>query len=108
MEQGIRPVGSDAANLLKPALARGELRSIAATTYMEYNKYFAKDAALERRFQPIHIGEPEDDKAMLMLRGVKSKYETYHGIHISENAIETAVKLSRRFIAGRQLPDKSG
>ena len=99
--------GSDAANLLKPALARGELRAIAATTYMEYNKYFAKDAALERRFQPIHIGEPEDDKAMLMLRGVKSKYEAYHGIHISEQAIETAVKLSRRFIAGRQLPDKA-
>lgn len=99
--------GSDAANLLKPALARGELRSIAATTYMEYNKYFAKDAALERRFQPIHIGEPEDDKAMLMLRGVKAKYEAYHGIHISESAIETAVKLSRRFIAGRQLPDKA-
>ena len=99
--------GSDAANLLKPALARGELRAIAATTYMEYNKYFAKDAALERRFQPIHIGEPEDDKAMLMLRGIKSKYEAYHGIHISEQAIETAVKLSRRFIAGRQLPDKA-
>ena len=99
--------GSDAANLLKPALARGELRAIAATTYMEYNKYFAKDAALERRFQPIHIGEPEDDKAMLMLRGVKAKYEAYHGIHISEQAIETAVKLSRRFIAGRQLPDKA-
>lgn len=99
--------GSDAANLLKPALARGELRAIAATTYMEYNKYFAKDAALERRFQPIHIGEPEDDKAMLMLRGIKEKYEAFHGIHISDLAIETAVKLSRRYIAGRQLPDKA-
>ena len=99
--------GSDAANLLKPALARGELRAIAATTYMEYNKYFAKDAALERRFQPIHIGEPEDDKAMLMMRGIKAKYEAFHGIHISDKGIETAVKLSRRYIAGRQLPDKA-
>ncbi|MGB2908016.1 MAG: type VI secretion system ATPase TssH [Candidatus Aminicenantaceae bacterium] len=99
--------GSDAANLLKPALARGEFRAVAATTYLEYNKYFAKDAALERRFQPIHIGEPEDDQAMLMLRGIKEKYETYHGIHISDGAIEAAVKLSRKYIAGRQLPDKA-
>jgi type VI secretion system protein VasG len=99
--------GSDAANLLKPALARGELRAIAATTYLEYNKYFAKDAALERRFQPIHIGEPEDDKAMLMLRGIKDTYEAYHGIHITDDAVEAAVKLSRRYIAGRQLPDKA-
>jgi len=99
--------GSDAANLLKPALARGEFRAIAATTYLEYNKYFAKDAALERRFQPIHVGEPEDDKAMLMLRGIKEKYESYHGIHITDGAIEVAVKLSRKFIAGRQLPDKA-
>ncbi|MEE9429800.1 MAG: AAA family ATPase, partial [Melioribacteraceae bacterium] len=71
------------------------------------NKYFAKDAALERRFQPIHIGEPDDDKAMLMMRGIKKKYEEYHGIHITDDAIEAAVKLSRRYIAGRQLPDKS-
>ncbi len=99
--------GSDAANLLKPALARGEFRAIAATTYMEYNKYFAKDAALERRFQPIHIGEPDDDKSMLMMRGIKKKYEEYHGIHITDDAIEAAVKLSRRYIAGRQLPDKA-
>jgi len=99
--------GSDAANLLKPALARGDIRAIAATTYLEYNKYFAKDAALERRFQPIHIGEPEDDKAMLMLRGVKNKYEAYHGIHISDSAIEAAVKLSRKYLSGRQLPDKA-
>jgi type VI secretion system protein VasG len=97
----------DAANLLKPALARGEFRAIAATTYLEYNKYFAKDAALERRFQPIHIGEPEDEKAMLMLRGVKTKYEAFHGIHISDGAIEAAVKLSRKYISGRQLPDKA-
>ncbi|MGH7596594.1 MAG: type VI secretion system ATPase TssH [bacterium] len=97
----------DAANLLKPALARGEMRAIAATTYLEYNKYFAKDAALERRFQPIHVGEPEDDKATLMLRGIKNKYEAYHGIHITDEAMAAAVKLSRRFIAGRQLPDKA-
>lgn len=99
--------GGDAANLLKPALARGSFRAIAATTYLEYNKYFAKDAALERRFQPIHVGEPDDEKAMVMLRGIKSKYETYHGIHITDGAIEAAVKLSRRYIAGRQLPDKA-
>ncbi|MGH7496391.1 MAG: type VI secretion system ATPase TssH [bacterium] len=99
--------GGDAANLLKPALARGEMRAIAATTYLEYNKYFAKDAALERRFQPIHIGEPEDDKAILMLRGLKERYEAYHGIHITDEALAAAVKLSRRFIAGRQLPDKA-
>ena len=99
--------GSDAANLLKPALARGELRAVAATTYLEYNKYFAKDAALERRFQPIHVGEPEDDKAMLMMRGIKDKYEGYHGIHITDDAIAATVKLSRRYIAGRQLPDKA-
>lgn len=99
--------GGDAANLLKPALARGELRAIAATTYLEYNKYFAKDAALERRFQPVHVGEPEDEKAMLMLRGIKNTYEAYHGIHITDEAIASAVKLSRRFIAGRQLPDKA-
>ncbi|HVO74261.1 MAG TPA: type VI secretion system ATPase TssH [Ignavibacteriaceae bacterium] len=99
--------GGDAANLLKPALARGAFRAIAATTYLEYNKYFAKDAALERRFQPIHVGEPDDQKASLMLRGIKNKYEAYHGIHITDEAVQAAVKLSRRYIAGRQLPDKA-
>ncbi len=99
--------GGDAANLLKPALARGEFRAIAATTYLEYNKYFAKDAALERRFQPIHVGEPEDDKAMLMLRGIKKSYEKYHGIHVTDEAVEASVRLSRKYIAGRQLPDKA-
>lgn len=99
--------GGDAANLLKPALARGSFRAIAATTYLEYNKYFAKDAALERRFQPIHVAEPENDKAILMLRGIKNKYEEYHNIHITDEAVEAAVKLSRRYIAGRQLPDKA-
>jgi len=99
--------GGDAANLLKPALARGSFRALAATTYLEYNKYFSKDAALDRRFQPIHVGEPDDDKAILMLRGIKTKYETYHGIHITDEALEAAVKLSRRYISGRQLPDKA-
>jgi type VI secretion system protein VasG len=99
--------GGDAANLLKPALARGNFRAIAATTYLEYNKYFAKDAALERRFQPIHIGEPDNEKAALMLRGIKTRYESYHGIHITDDALSAAVKLSRRYIAGRQLPDKA-
>jgi len=99
--------GGDAANLLKPALARGTFRAIAATTYLEYNKYFAKDAALERRFQPVHVGEPDDEKAIRMLRGIKNKYEAYHGIHITDGALDAAVKLSRRYIAGRQLPDKA-
>jgi type VI secretion system protein VasG len=99
--------GGDAANLLKPALARGNFRAIAATTYLEYNKYFAKDAALERRFQPIHVGEPDNEKCALMLRGIKTRYETYHGIHITDDALNAAVKLSRRYIAGRQLPDKA-
>jgi type VI secretion system protein VasG len=99
--------GGDAANLLKPALARGNFRAIAATTYLEYNKYFAKDAALERRFQPIHVGEPDNEKCALMLRGIKTRYETYHGIHITDEALNAAVKLSRRYIAGRQLPDKA-
>ncbi|HEX2961514.1 MAG TPA: type VI secretion system ATPase TssH [Ignavibacteriales bacterium] len=104
---GAQAGGGDAANLLKPALARGSFRAIAATTYLEYNKYFAKDAALERRFQPVHVGEPDDDKAVLMLRGIKSKYEAYHGIHITDEALEAAVKLSRKYISGRQLPDKA-
>jgi type VI secretion system protein VasG len=104
---GGSPGGGDAANLLKPALARGNFRAIAATTYLEYNKYFAKDAALERRFQPIHVGEPDNEKAALMLRGIKTRYEAYHGIHITDDSLSAAVKLSRRYIAGRQLPDKA-
>jgi type VI secretion system protein VasG len=104
---GAQAGGGDAANLLKPALARGSFRAIAATTYLEYNKYFAKDAALERRFQPVHVGEPDDEKAVLMLRGIKNKYEAYHGIHITDEALEAAVKLSRKYISGRQLPDKA-
>ncbi len=99
--------GSDAANLLKPALARGELRTVAATTWSEYKKYFEKDAALERRFQPVKVEEPSDEDAVLMLRGVKGIYEKAHGVAIRDDAVVAAVKLSRRYLAGRQLPDKA-
>jgi len=99
--------GADAANLLKPALARGELRTIAATTWSEYKEYFERDAALERRFQMIKVNEPDDDAACLMLRGLKSRYATYHNVHIRDEALVAAVKLSRRYIPARQLPDKA-
>lgn len=99
--------GSDAANLLKPALARGELRTIAATTWAEYKKYFERDAALARRFQLVKIDEPSPESACTMLRGLKEKYEGHHKIHVSDEAIEMAVRLSDRYIAGRQLPDKA-
>ncbi|WVD65690.1 type VI secretion system ATPase TssH [Orbus sturtevantii] len=99
--------GADAANLLKPALARGELRTIAATTWSEYKQYFEKDAALERRFQMVKVDEPNDEMACLMLRGLKSRYAKHHGVHILDQAVKTAVMLSRRYISGRQLPDKA-
>lgn len=99
--------GADAANLLKPALARGELRTIAATTWSEYKQYFERDAALERRFQMVKVDEPGDDNASLMLRGLKSRYAKHHGVHILDEAVTTAVTLSRRYITGRQLPDKA-
>ncbi|MCX8713312.1 type VI secretion system ATPase TssH [Gilliamella sp. B3464] len=99
--------GADAANLLKPALARGELRTIAATTWSEYKQYFERDAALERRFQMVKVDEPNDEKANLMLRGLKSRYAKHHGVHILDEAVKTAVLLSRRYISGRQLPDKA-
>ncbi|MEQ2027084.1 type VI secretion system ATPase TssH [Xenorhabdus szentirmaii] len=99
--------GADAANLLKPALARGELRTIAATTWSEYKQYFERDAALERRFQIVKVDEPDDDKASLMLRGLKSRYAKYHGVHITDDAVKAAVTLSRRYLTGRQLPDKA-
>ncbi|MCL4134680.1 UNVERIFIED_CONTAM: hypothetical protein GTU68_067192 [Idotea baltica] len=99
--------GADAANLLKPALARGELRTIAATTWGEYKQYFEKDAALERRFQVIKVDEPDDETACLMLRGLKSRYAKYHGVHITDDAVRSAVTLARRYITGRQLPDKA-
>ncbi|HDU5896448.1 TPA: type VI secretion system ATPase TssH [Klebsiella quasipneumoniae subsp. quasipneumoniae] len=99
--------GADAANLLKPALARGELRTIAATTWREYKQYFERDAALERRFQMVKVDEPDDDTACLMLRGLKPRYAHHHGVHISDDAVRAAVTLSRRYLTGRQLPDKA-
>ena len=99
--------GADAANLLKPALARGELRTIAATTWSEYKQYFERDAALERRFQMVKVDEPDDDTACLMLRGLKSRYAEHHNVHITDDAVRAAVTLSRRYLTGRQLPDKA-
>ncbi|MDK1252943.1 type VI secretion system ATPase TssH [Cronobacter dublinensis] len=99
--------GADAANLLKPALARGELRTIAATTWSEYKQYFERDAALERRFQRVSVDEPDDDTACLMLRGLKPRYAAHHGVHITDEAVRAAVTLSRRYLTGRQLPDKA-
>ncbi|SAL70911.1 protease associated ATPase ClpB [Caballeronia choica] len=99
--------GADAANLLKPALARGELRTIAATTWSEYKQYFERDAALERRFQMVKVDEPDDVRACLMLRGLKERYARHHGVHITDAAVGAAVRLSRRYLTGRQLPDKA-
>ncbi|HEY8560324.1 MAG TPA: type VI secretion system ATPase TssH [Pyrinomonadaceae bacterium] len=98
---------NDAANLLKPALARGELRTIAATTWAEYKKYFEKDAALARRFQVVKVEEPDEEKAVAMMRGLLEKMESHHNVRILDEAIVECVKLSHRYITGRQLPDKS-
>jgi type VI secretion system protein VasG len=98
---------SDAANLLKPALARGELRTIAATTWSEYKKYFEKDAALARRFQLVSLDEPSEDGAVVILRGLREKYEASHKIPILDDAVVAAAKMSSRYISGRQLPDKA-
>jgi type VI secretion system protein VasG len=98
---------NDAANLLKPALARGELRTIAATTWAEYKKYFEKDAALARRFQVVKVEEPDEAKAIAMMRGLAESLENHHRVRILAEAVEDAVKLSHRYISGRQLPDKS-
>lgn len=98
---------NDAANLLKPALARGELRTIAATTWAEYKKYFEKDAALARRFQVVKVEEPDEDKAIAMMRGLTEALENHHKVRILDEAVADAVKLSHRYITGRQLPDKS-
>jgi type VI secretion system protein VasG len=97
----------DAANLLKPALARGELRTIAATTWSEYKKYFEKDAALTRRFQVVKIEEPEEEKALMMMRTVAPFLEKHHGVMITDDALRDAVRLSHRYLTARQLPDKS-
>ncbi|MBL9104824.1 MAG: type VI secretion system ATPase TssH [Myxococcales bacterium] len=99
--------GNDAANLLKPALARGELKTIAATTWSEYKKYFEKDAALERRFQPVKVDEPSEANAVVMMRGLIPVYEKAHGVTIRDEAVVAAVALSHRYVSGRQLPDKS-
>lgn len=99
--------GSDAANLLKPALARGELRTIAATTWSEYKKYFERDAALARRFQLIKVEEPDVATAITMLSGLKNFYQSHHKVLITDEAIKAAVELSSRYITGRQLPDKA-
>jgi type VI secretion system protein VasG len=97
----------DAANLLKPALARGELRTIAATTWAEYKKYFEKDPALARRFQPVKLDEPDVATAIIILRGLKEKYEEVHRVVVRDDAIVAAAELSSRYITGRQLPDKA-
>ena len=100
--------GSDAANLLKPALARGELRCIGATTLDEYRKYIEKDAALERRFQPVSVGEPSVEDTIAILRGLKPRYEAHHkGVRIKDSALVAAANLSHRYIADRFLPDKA-
>ena len=99
--------GSDAANLLKPALARGELRTIAATTWTEYKKYFEKDPALARRFQPVQLHEPTVSEAVTILRGLARVYESSHGIYLRDDAVVAAAQLSARYLAGRQLPDKA-
>lgn len=97
----------DASNMLKPMLARGKMRTIGATTLKEYQKYIEKDAALERRFQPVLVNEPSEEDAIAILRGIKEKYELHHGIKITDGAIVSAVKLSKRYIADRFLPDKA-
>lgn len=97
----------DAANILKPALARGELRSIGATTLDEYQKYFEKDKALERRFQKVMVDQPDTESAISILRGIKEKYEAHHKVRIKDEAVISAVELSQRYITNRFLPDKA-
>ena len=99
--------GLDISNLLKPALARGELKTIAATTWSEYKKYFEKDAALSRRFQPVKVTEPTAAEATIILRGLASIYEQSHGVLIDDEALQAAATLSERYLSGRQLPDKA-
>ena len=97
----------DAANILKPALARGEFQLIGATTISEYRKYIEKDAALERRFQPVTIEEPSEAMSIRILKGLRPRYESFHGVTITDDAITSAVKLSERYITDRNLPDKA-
>lgn len=104
---GAQEGSTDASNLLKPALARGKLRTVGATTLKEYRKYIEKDAALERRFQPVLISEPSVKDTISILRGIKQKYEVHHGVRIRDNALVAAVNLSSRYITDRFLPDKA-
>ena len=104
---GAQAGGSDAANLLKPALARGELKTIAATTWSEYKKYFEKDPALSRRFQLVKLAEPTIKQATDILRGLRSIYEASHKVYITGRALEAAAAMSARYVSGRQLPDKA-
>ena len=97
----------DAANILKPALARGELRAVGATTLNEYQKYFEKDKALERRFQKVMVEEPDTESTISILRGIKDKYEAHHKVRIKDEAIIAAVEMSQRYISDRFLPDKA-
>lgn len=99
--------GGDAANLLKPALARGELRTVAATTWSEYKKYFEKDPALARRFQLVKLDEPSPQEAITIVRGLRAAYEKSHGVYVRDDAVAAAAQLSARYISGRQLPDKA-
>ncbi|TFY90531.1 type VI secretion system ATPase TssH [Pseudomonas kairouanensis] len=104
---GAQAGGSDAANLLKPVLARGELRTIAATTWSEYKRYFEKDPALARRFQPVQVAEPCVEQAVVILRGLVPLYEASHGVYVRDDAVVAAAQMSARYLAGRQLPDKA-
>lgn len=97
----------DASNILKPALARGELQCIGATTLDEYRKNIEKDAALERRFQPIQVDEPSVEDTVAILKGLRDRYEAHHRINISDEALEAAAKLSNRYVSDRFLPDKA-
>src|SRR5258708_3969470 len=97
----------DAGNMLKPALARGELHCIGATTVNEYRKHIEKDPALERRFQPVMVGEPSVEDTISILRGLKERYEVHHGVRIQDNALVAAATLSNRYISDRFLPDKA-
>jgi ATP-dependent Clp protease ATP-binding subunit ClpA len=97
----------DASNMLKPALARGELRCVGATTLNEYQKHIEKDAALERRFQPVYVGEPNVAETIAILRGLKERYEVHHGVRIQDSALVAAATLSHRYISDRFLPDKA-
>ncbi|XP_037467282.1 probable chaperone protein ClpB 2 [Triticum dicoccoides] len=97
----------DAANMLKPALARGRIRCVGATTFDDYRKYIEKDAALERRFQKVHVEEPSAQATIAMLRALKQQYEQHHGLEIQDAALVAAVQLAGRYITGRQFPDKA-